>query len=269
MAGASTEHLRAHPRVQAAVLVALKPLIHGGEDWVQANGQTVVSNIGKLFELGALEAALAAMSAHAAERAVQAAAWGMLADLVSQSPRATAIRAKFAELGGIARVMGALDAFPRFRKLVKDAVDVLVRLMIGNTARKAQIIALGGMERVLVAMDNHPDDSSGVCYEAVFALQKMSQAGPEAQQRLAALGAAARVRAAMVQMLLARLPYMGRCSWPGSPRSVSRSRRGRPPDRPVPPASRQPALSQRRPCCCSLPKWASPMGAQTRSCSRS
>jgi hypothetical protein len=57
----------ADPRVQAAVLVALKPLIFGGGDWVQANGQTVDSNIGKLFELGALEAALAAMSAHAAE----------------------------------------------------------------------------------------------------------------------------------------------------------------------------------------------------------
>jgi len=37
----------ADPRVQAAVLVALKPLIFGGGDWVQANGQTVDSNIGR------------------------------------------------------------------------------------------------------------------------------------------------------------------------------------------------------------------------------
>ena len=93
--------------------------------------------------------------------------------------------------------------------------------MIGNKARTAQIIALGGMERVLVAMDNHPDDSSGVCYQAVFAMEQMSLAGPEAQQRLAALGAAARVRAAMAapdvdeyttkfgQELLARLPAVG------------------------------------------------------------
>jgi len=90
----------AHPRVQAAVLVALKPLIFGAADWVKANGQTVDSNIGKLFELGALEAALAAMSAHAAERAMQAAAWGMLARLVSPSPHATAICAKFADSAG-------------------------------------------------------------------------------------------------------------------------------------------------------------------------
>jgi len=211
----------AHPRVQAAVLVALKKLIHGGGDWVRANGQTVHSNIGKLFELGALEAALAAMSAHAAERAVQAAASGMLSDLVIPSPHATAICAKFAELGGIARVMGTLDAFPRDRELVMDAVDLLGCLMIGDTARKAQIIALGGMERVLVAMDNHPDGGIGVCFQAVFALDSMSQAGPEAQQRLAALGAAARVRAAMAvpdvdertteygQKLLARLPAVG------------------------------------------------------------
>jgi len=54
-------------------------------------------------------------------------------------------------------------------------VGVLKFLMIGHTARTAQIIALGGMERVLVAMDNHPDDSSGVCYEAVFAMEQMSQ----------------------------------------------------------------------------------------------
>jgi hypothetical protein len=118
----------ADPRVQAAVLVALKELVNGAGDRVKANGQTVDSNKGKLFELGALEAALAAMSAHAAERAVQAAACGILKSLVSLvnfSPHATAIRAKFAELGGIARVMGALDAFPRDRKLVEDAVHVL------------------------------------------------------------------------------------------------------------------------------------------------
>jgi hypothetical protein len=42
---------------------------------VKVNGQTVESNISKLFELDALEAALATMSAHAAERAVQTAAW--------------------------------------------------------------------------------------------------------------------------------------------------------------------------------------------------
>ncbi len=192
----------AHPRVQAAVLVALTPLIRGAGDKVKANGQTVDSNIGKLFELGALEAALAAMSAHAAERAVQAAAWGMLASLMNgphdNGPHDTAICTKFAELGGIARVMGALDAFPRDRELVRDAVDVLKCLMIaGDTARTAQIIALGGMERVLVAMDNHPDGGVGVCHQAVFAMEQMSQAGPEAEQRLAALGAAARVRAAM------------------------------------------------------------------------
>ena len=34
----------ADPRVQAAVLVALKKLIHGGGDWVKDNGQTVESN---------------------------------------------------------------------------------------------------------------------------------------------------------------------------------------------------------------------------------
>jgi hypothetical protein len=193
--GARCHH--ADPRVQAAVLVALKKLIHGGGDWVRDNGQTVDSNIGKLFELGALEAALAAMSAHAAERAVQAAACGMLKVLVRPSPHATAIRAKFAELGGIARVMGAIDAFPRDRELVEDAVRVLGHLMIGDEARTAQIIEMGGMERMIMAMDNHPDGGLGACYEAVSALQRMSLAGQEAQQRLAALGVAARVRAAM------------------------------------------------------------------------
>ena len=213
--GARCHH--ADPRVQAAVLVALKKLIAGGGDWVRDNGQTVNSNIGKLFELGALEAALAAMSAHAAERAVQAAACGMLSSLVNPSPHATAICAKFAELGGIARVMGALDAFPRERGLVKDAVGALKCLMIGDEARTA-IIAMGGMERAIIAMDNHPDGGIGVRYEAVSALDTMSQAGPVARQRLAALGAAARVRSAMAapdvhartteygQKLLARLP---------------------------------------------------------------
>jgi hypothetical protein len=82
----------ADPHVQAEVLVALKPLIDGSsEDDGTPNGQTVDSNKGKLFELGALEAALAAMSAHAAERDVQAAACGMLSDLVGASPHATAM----------------------------------------------------------------------------------------------------------------------------------------------------------------------------------
>ena len=162
---------------------------------VKDNSQTVDSNIGKLFELGVLEAALAAMSAHAAERAVQAAACGMLACLGSASPHATAIRAKFAELGAVARIMGALDAFPSDRKLVAAAVDVLGSLMNGNTAGTAQIIALGGIERVLMAMDNHPDFR--VCYHAVFFLYITSLLSPEATQRLAALGAAARVRGAM------------------------------------------------------------------------
>jgi hypothetical protein len=76
---------------------ALSKLIDGVADRVMDNGQTADSNIGKLFELGALDPALAAMSAHAWERAVQAAAWGMVASLVSTSPHATAIRAKFAE----------------------------------------------------------------------------------------------------------------------------------------------------------------------------
>jgi len=187
----------ADPRVQAAVLLALTPLMTGAGDWVRGNGQTVDSNIGKLFELGALEAALAAMSAHAAERAVQAAACGMLKVLVRPSPHATAICARFVELGGIASVMGALDAFPRDRELVTDAVGPLHSLMIGDKARTAQIIALGGMERMIMAMDNHPDGGLGVCYEAVSALQRMSLAGQEAQERLAALGVAARVRAAM------------------------------------------------------------------------
>ena len=73
----------------------------------------------------------------------------------------------FAELGGIARVMGALDAFPRDRELVKDAMGALGSHMIKDKARTTQIIALGGMERVLMAMDNHLDDSSGVCCHAV------------------------------------------------------------------------------------------------------
>jgi hypothetical protein len=208
----------ADPWVQAAVLVALRKLIYGGGDRVKDNGQTVDSNICKLFELGALEAALAAMSAHAAERAVQAAACDMLASIVSTSPHATAIRAKFAELGGIARVMGALDALPRERGLVKDAVDALKCLMIGDKARTAQIIEMGGMERVIKAMDNHPDGGFGVRHQAVSALDTISLAGQEAQQRLAALGVVARVRAAMAapdvhelttkygQGLLARLP---------------------------------------------------------------
>jgi hypothetical protein len=93
--------------------------------------------------------------------------------------------------------MGALDAIPRDRELVKDAVGALGSLMIKDNARTAQIIALGGMERMLEAMDNHPDDSSGVCYAAVSALHTMSLAGPEAQQRLAALVVETRVRAAM------------------------------------------------------------------------
>jgi hypothetical protein len=217
----------ADPRVQAAVLVALTPLMW--EDWVKKeNGQT-----GDSFELVALEAALAAMSAHAgarepreraAQRAVQAAACGMLKSLVSLvnfSPHATAIRAKFAELGGIARVIGAIDAFPRDRELVEDAVDALKNLILGDKAYTAQIIALGGMERVLMAMDNHPDGGLRVRFHAVVALQKMSEAGQDAQQRLAALGAAARVRAAMAapdvykgtteygKKLLARLPAVG------------------------------------------------------------
>jgi len=51
----------ADPRVQAAVLVAL--INAGGGVMVKDNSQTVDSNIGKLFELGVLEAALVAMSA--------------------------------------------------------------------------------------------------------------------------------------------------------------------------------------------------------------
>jgi hypothetical protein len=192
---AGARHHCADPRVQAAVLVALKKLISGVGDSVKVNGKTADSNIGTLFELGALEAALAAMSAHAAERAVQAAACGMLARLGAFSPHATAIRAKFAELGAVARIMGALDAFPRDRELVKDAVGVLGSLMNGNTAGTAQIIALGGIERVLMAMDNHPD--SFVCVHAVCFLSRMSLTSPEATQRLAALGAEARVRGAM------------------------------------------------------------------------
>jgi hypothetical protein len=194
----------------------------------------------------------------------------MLASLVSTSPHATAIRAKFAELGGIARVMGALDAFPRDRELVEDAVDALKCLMIGDKARTAQIIAMGGMERVLMAMDNHPDGGLGVRYHAVSALHTMSLAGQDAQQRLAALGVVARVRAAMAapdvhkgtteygQKLLARLPAVDLAQQEAAPAH-----------RPMPPASRQPTLSKRKPCFCNLPKWASPMGAQTRSCSRS
>jgi hypothetical protein len=93
--------------------------------------------------------------------------------------------------------MGALDAIPRDRELVKDAMGALGSLMIKDKARTTQIIALGGMERMLEAMDNHPDDSSGVCCAAVSALHTMSLAGQEAQQRLAALVVEARVRAAM------------------------------------------------------------------------
>ena len=96
---AGARHHCADPRVQAAVLVALEELI-SDDDSVKVNGKTADSNIGTLFELGALEATLAAMSAHAAERAMQAAAWGMLARLVSPSPHATAICAKFADSAG-------------------------------------------------------------------------------------------------------------------------------------------------------------------------
>jgi len=192
---AGARHHCADPRVQAAVLVALEELTY--DDSVKVNGKTADSNIGTLFELGALEATLAAMSAHAAERAVQAAACGMLASLGDDdSPRAKAIRAKFAELGAFARVMGVLDAFPRDRELVTAAFQVLAVNSM-NTAGTAQIIALGGIERVLMAMDNHPDGGRGVCYNAVYILSVMSLTSPEATQRLAALGAAARVRAAM------------------------------------------------------------------------
>ena len=187
----------ADPQVQAAVLVAMKKRMDGAGDSVRENSQIVDCNLGKLFELGALEAALAAMSAHVAERAVQAAACGMLARFVNSSPHATAIRDRFVELGGIASIMGALDAIPRDRELVKDAMGALGSLMIKDKARTTQIIALGGMERMLEAMDNHPDDSSGVCCAAVSALHTMSLAGQEAQQRLAALVVEARVRAAM------------------------------------------------------------------------
>ena len=194
---AGARHHCADPRVQAAVLVALKKLISGVGDSVKVNGKTADSNIGTLFELGALEAALAAMSAHAAERAVQAAACGMLASLGDDdSPRAKAIRAKFAELGAVARIMGVLDAFPRDRELVAAAVHVLGLVSTG-TAGTAQIIALGGIERVLMAMDNHPDGGRGVCNRAVFFLNITSLSSPEATQRLVALGAAARVRGAM------------------------------------------------------------------------
>ena len=157
------------------------------------------------------------MSAHAAERAVQAAAWGMLSQLVNVSPHWTAICAKFAELGGIARVMGALDAFPRDRELVQDAVQVLKCLMIGDKAYTAQIIALGGMERVLVAMDNHPDDSSGVCYEAVFAMEQMSQG---AQRPSSGSRPSARRRACAPRWrpptCTSAPPTLGRSSSPGS-----------------------------------------------------
>ena len=95
--------------------------------------------------------------------------------------------------------MGALDAFLRDRDLVDDAVDTLKSIMIDNLrcARTGQINAMGGMERVLMAMDNRPDGGLGVRYNAVFVLRQMSLAGQDAQQRLAALGVEARVRAAI------------------------------------------------------------------------
>ncbi len=48
-----------------------------------------------------------------------------------------------------------------------------------------------------MAMDNHPDGGRGVCYNAVVFLYFTSLLSPEATQRLAALGAEARVRGAM------------------------------------------------------------------------
>jgi hypothetical protein len=50
----------ADPRVQAAVLVALKQLIRGGNDDAKKYGQTEAGNKGKLFELGALSTAIQA-----------------------------------------------------------------------------------------------------------------------------------------------------------------------------------------------------------------
>ena len=50
----------ADPRVQAAVLVALKKLTKGGNDEATKNGQTEADNKGKLFELGALSTAIQA-----------------------------------------------------------------------------------------------------------------------------------------------------------------------------------------------------------------
>jgi hypothetical protein len=174
-------HHCADPRVQTAVLVELKPLINGGGDSVKVNCQTVESNISKLFELGMLEAALAAMSAHAAESAVQASAWSMLASLVSYLQHATAICTKFAELGGIAGVIGAFDVFPRDHELVNDVVRVL-----GIAARDhtAQIISLGGIERVLESMDNHPEGGFGVCWHAIWALYLMSDSSPALEESM-------------------------------------------------------------------------------------
>ena len=184
---------------QAAALEALTDdLITGGLDDVQKNGQTTADNRGTLLELGAVEAPLAAMNAHVAERAVVAAACTMLGNLVCASPHATALCARAVELGAIESAMGALDAFPRDRALVRAALDTLKNLMIGDRAYTAQIIALGGMERTLEAMDNHPDGGLGVCYQAVFALNQMcGDGGDEGRQRLAALGVEARVRGAM------------------------------------------------------------------------
>ena len=50
----------ADPRVQAAVLVALKQLIRGVNDEATKNGQAEADNKGKLFELGALSTAIQA-----------------------------------------------------------------------------------------------------------------------------------------------------------------------------------------------------------------
>ena len=50
----------ADTQVQAAVLVALKQLIRGGNDEATKNGQAEADNKDKLFELGALSTAIQA-----------------------------------------------------------------------------------------------------------------------------------------------------------------------------------------------------------------
>jgi len=173
--------------VQAATVEALRVLMAGASN---------VANKGKVFAMGGLELLLDVMEEHVMERTVLEPACRALRNLNGASPDKATICAKMGDLGGIARLLAAADAFPGELTLLQHVVETLVNVMNDNRINTATVVAQGGMERLLEMMERHPD-ASELQQSACMTLWNLTFAGPAALTRLKTLGVEECVRPAM------------------------------------------------------------------------